>query len=65
VSSGGENDEDDVREYCRQRTDVRNRDLGVEGIGGGGESAREIFEMGFRSGQRNSREHGKSARGAS
>jgi hypothetical protein len=63
VSSGGEND--DVREYCRQRTDVRSRDLGIQGIGGGGESAREICEMGFRSGQRNTRVHGKSARGAS
>jgi hypothetical protein len=26
--------------------DVRSRDLGMEGTGGGGESAREIFEMG-------------------
>ncbi|KAH0814781.1 hypothetical protein GEV33_008010 [Tenebrio molitor] len=39
------------------RADVRSRDLGMEGTGGGGESAREIFEMGAKSGQRNTRVH--------
>jgi hypothetical protein len=33
--------------------DVRGRDLGMEGTRGGRESARKIFEMGDRSGQRN------------
>jgi hypothetical protein len=37
--------------------DVRSRDMGMEGTGGGGESTREIFEMGARSGQRNTRVH--------
>jgi hypothetical protein len=37
--------------------DVRSRDLGMEGTGGGGESAREIFEMGARRGQRNTGVH--------
>jgi hypothetical protein len=46
---------DDVREHGRERVDVWSRDLGMEGTGGGGESAREIFEMGARSGQRNTR----------
>jgi hypothetical protein len=31
--------------------------MGMEGTGGGGEGAREIFEMGARSGQRNTRVH--------
>jgi hypothetical protein len=37
-----------------ERTEQRS---GMEGTGGGGESAREIFEMGARSGQRNTRVH--------
>jgi hypothetical protein len=32
---------------------LRSRDLRMEGRGGGGESAREIFEIAARSGQRN------------
>jgi hypothetical protein len=48
---------DDVREHGRERADVRSRDLRMEGTGGGGESAREIFEMGAKSGQRNTRVH--------
>jgi hypothetical protein len=34
---------------------IRCRDLGMEGTGRDGESPREIFEMGARSGQRNAR----------
>jgi hypothetical protein len=48
---------DDVREHGGERADVRSRDMGMEGTGGGGESAREIFEMRARSGQRNTRVH--------
>jgi hypothetical protein len=48
---------DDVREHGGERADVRSRDMGMEGTGGGGEGAREIFEMGARSGQRNTRVH--------
>jgi hypothetical protein len=36
---------------------LRGRDLGKEGTRGGRESARKIFEMGARSGQRNARLH--------
>jgi hypothetical protein len=48
---------DDVLEHGGERADVRSRDMGMEGTGGGGEGAREIFEMGARSGQRNTRVH--------
>ncbi|KAH0809247.1 hypothetical protein GEV33_013543 [Tenebrio molitor] len=41
----------------RERADVRGRGLGMEGTGGGGESAREIFEMGAKSGQKIARLH--------
>jgi hypothetical protein len=40
--------------FERERTDVPDRDLGMEGTRGG-ESAREIFEMGARSGERDAR----------
>jgi hypothetical protein len=41
-------------------------DIWMKETGGGGESTREIFEMGARSGQRNTRvQVGKSVRGTS
>jgi hypothetical protein len=44
-------------EHGRDRADVRSRDLGMEETEGDEESAREIFEMSARSGQRNTRVH--------
>jgi hypothetical protein len=57
VGTGVREDNDDVREHGRERADVRSGDLGMERTGAGRESAREIFEMGARSGQRNTRVH--------
>jgi hypothetical protein len=48
---------DDVWDHGRKSIDVRGRDLGMEGTREGKFSAREIFEIGARSGQRNTRLH--------